>query len=75
MIFKELKLSLKSFGLLRKLVYILLNACSTCSVYSIRIGQLEVVKEYVFVSFGIFEFRIDTLHCLILKPVHCFVKV
>ena len=43
-IFKELKLSLKIFGLLRKWVYTLLNACSTCPVKSIGIGQLEVVK-------------------------------
>ena len=43
-IFKELKLSLKIFRLLRKLVYILSNASSTCPVNGIGIRQLEVVK-------------------------------
>ena len=43
-IFKELQLPCKIFGLLRKLVYILLNACSTCPIIGIGIEQLEVVK-------------------------------
>ena len=33
---------LKIIRLLRKLVYILINACSTCPVNGIRIGQLKV---------------------------------
>ena len=51
MIFKELKLSLTIFGLLRKVVYTLLNAHSICPVNGIGIGQLEVVKGYGFLSF------------------------
>ena len=46
-IFKELKLSLTIFALPGKLVYTLLNACSTCPINGIGIRQLEIVKQYV----------------------------
>ena len=84
MIFKELKLSLKIFGLLRKLVYILLNAHYTCPINGSGIGQLEAVKQYVCVSFRssykeylTFDFKVTSLYSTLFefKPLHCFVKI